>query len=439
MLSKRNIFKSGAAFFSVNVCGAVISLILQIYLARTMDASEFGQYILILNWIAFLVVISKCGFDSLTTRLVAEYTATNSSHKSPKLISLGRFTVFVIGTISGTLFVLFWGLCRQENELLLPFVVGAMLIIPLALLQLNKAILLALRRPVLGLLPEQLLRHLLTAIIITIGAVWIGIKVSASFVICSTLASAIMMLTLSIYCVSNVIDDKVVTGLHYDIKPWFSAAATLSIVEIAALSIGKIDILILGAIVPADHVAIYGIASTLASCAAFFESAAFSVVGPHFSVYNVTKNIGAIQKLFTNSARILSAVVLVFIAVVFTLNQTILSFFGERFRDGNIILAWLLAAQFVNVFTGLVGYLLPMTGYHRQFALAMVLTAVLNAMLNLFFVLFWGIEGAAAATFIATIIRSAALSFLVWSYMGVIPTVMGPGITKVFSPRCRKS
>jgi len=79
----------------------------------------------------------------------------------------------------------------------------------------------------------------------------------------------------------------------------------------------------------------------------------------------------------------------------------------------------------VNLAVGPVALTLVMVGHEKITTIGVVCGAILNIILNFAFIPKWGIEGAAAATSISTIVWNVILVIWLYKKSGIHTTVLG--------------
>ena len=84
--------------------------------------------------------------------------------------------------------------------------------------------------------------------------------------------------------------------------------------------------------------------------------------------------------------------------ILLAVPEFILGLFGNEFKTGASALIFLTIAQFINAFTGSVGYILQMTGYQKYYQNVIFLGTIINIVLNYILIPIWGIAGAAIAS-----------------------------------------
>jgi len=110
--------------------------------------------------------------------------------------------------------------------------------------------------------------------------------------------------------------------------------------------------------------------------------------------------------------------------------QLFLSAFGNDFYEGRVPLMILGIGQFVNAFTGSVGFLLSMTGHERTLVGCSIVGLLVNLFLGILLVPSMNAIGAAIATAVSLIISNTLLSILVFKKLKILPTAIGPLLVK---------
>jgi O-antigen/teichoic acid export membrane protein len=105
--------------------------------------------------------------------------------------------------------------------------------------------------------------------------------------------------------------------------------------------------------------------------------------------------------------------------LLFTLGPWLLSLFGKAFVPGQPVLAVLLVGGLVNAFTGVVGYLMILTGRERQALAIFACSLVASIVLNLLLIPRFSAVGAAMASSTATAAWNLAMLIYVRRTMGI--------------------
>lgn len=199
------------------------------------------------------------------------------------------------------------------------------------------------------------------------------------------------------------------------------ASMNLWTASIMTLAVQWSGILIAGAMLPAEDVALLTAAQRTAMLTSFVLMVVNMVVAPRYARLWKEGNIERIQYLAKWSTRGMIAMVLPVVAVMMIWPEKVMGLFGEGFEDAVILLMILAVGQFVNVATGSVGYLLNMSGHEKDFNRVALMTGPLTVVLAYSLIVKYGVSGAALATCIGTSVQNLAATILVKRRIGFFP------------------
>jgi len=195
----------------------------------------------------------------------------------------------------------------------------------------------------------------------------------------------------------------------------------LTLAAVAQYLVNWTDILMLGALVPAEAVGTYQAAYQTATVLGFLIVAVGSIFPSVASeLYDAGKTTrlhdiySALTKWITYFA-LLGYLFLTFHA------ESVLSLFGRDFVAGTTPLLILGAAFVVSSGVGPAGMLLMMTDYERVEMLNTFLVSGLNVVLNFVLISEYGILGAAVATGLSIGLLNVLRFIEVWSFTGMVP------------------
>jgi len=219
---------------------------------------------------------------------------------------------------------------------------------------------------------------------------------------------------------------------EYHTREWIGVALPLLIVTIAQQIQARGDVIVLGTFRSKAEVGLYAAAVTLAATMDQFASVINSIIGPGFAELHAQRRFHELQTLLTRGARLVFAATPPMGVAFIFLGTTLLQLFGKQFPQAGIgPLSLLVLAQLVASFTGSVGLLLSMTGWHSAFAATLVVTGILNLAFDLILIPGYGAMGAAAAGLLAALVRAGVLSVLAVMRTGATPTAVGPLLARV--------
>jgi O-antigen/teichoic acid export membrane protein len=110
-------------------------------------------------------------------------------------------------------------------------------------------------------------------------------------------------------------------------------------------------------------------------------------------------------------------------AGIAALSGPLLDLFGSEFHEARPALLILLVGQLINAAAGSVGYLLTLTGYHREATRALGLSAVACILLAGVGVSVFGLVGAALGSTTGFLLWNGSLYWLVVRKLGIRPSI----------------
>ena len=419
-----DLVRESGGVLALNVGGAGLSFVIQLLLARGLGAEQFGLYVLVMSWVFFLVLVSRLGLDALLLRFAAAYRTVGEFGYLRGLIKWVCGVVLGVSSLCAAALLAGVGVLVGSTAAALPcFVVGAALVPLLAILHTNKSILLALGHPVLALVPDQIVRPSLLIVTVVVAGYALGIRLSAAFVMALATGSTLLALAIGIgWLFARLpIQARTFRG-QYRVSEWLGVSLSLGVVTVAESVAARSDVMILGFYRAGGDVGVYGAALAVASVLEFLVGAVTFVLAPRFAQPHAHDQPAQVQRLLTRSVVVLLAATVPVAAAIVLFGGDILAIFGKDFTGGHGVLQLIVASQLVVPFTGPMGLVLSMTGHHRSFAVATVVTALANLLLLLVLVSAYGTIGAAAARVGAAVIRGAVLGTIAWLRIGVMPT-----------------
>lgn len=191
------------------------------------------------------------------------------------------------------------------------------------------------------------------------------------------------------------------------------ASMNLWTASIMSLAVQWSGILIAGAMLPAEDVALLTAAQRTAMLTSFILMVVNMVVAPRYARLWKEGNIERIQYLAKWSTRGMIAMVLPVVAVMMIWPEKVMGLFGEGFEEAAVLLMILAAGQFINVATGSVGYLLNMSGHEREFNRVTLFVGPLTIALVVPLTSYYGVIGSAVATALGVAIQNIGATILV--------------------------
>ena len=433
------ILRGSSVVFTMKVAGAGLAFAFSVLLARLLGAEGAGAYFLSLTVLTIGSMVGRLGLDEVLVRRVAADADQNRWEKVRNVYRAGMSTAAASGCIVGIgLFLTSSWIAEYgfgNPDLAGPIALMGIAVVPLVLSRLYSQILKALKRfVVFALIRKQGILIPGFSIIGTFvlcgvlewgvtGAVWafVGGSVAALFVGDYTWRQTLQTET----SLRAPLFFRELTGISWtSVASLTDASINLFWVEALGFLRNKFGLLLLGVWASESEVGIYGVALRVALLTSFIQVAINSIVSPKIaSLYerNRREELERVARYAVQLSTLLATPPL----LLFTLfPDLVLWLFGSEFTAGAGPLMVLAVAQFINVSTGPVGYLLIMTGRAKQMRNVDILATGVGLVLYLTLIPGYGAVGAAIAYGTAITVRYLGAGLTVFRNLDII--LFGP-------------
>ncbi|MAE90544.1 MAG: hypothetical protein CMI67_13285 [Pelagibaca sp.] len=200
-----------------------------------------------------------------------------------------------------------------------------------------------------------------------------------------------------------------------------TASMNLWIASIMSLTVQWSGILIAGAMLTAEDVALLTAAQRTAMLTSFVLMVVNMVVAPRYARLWKEGNIDGIRNLAKWATRGMVAMVLPVVAIMLIWPSDVMKVFGEGYEQAAILLSVLVVGQFVNVASGTVGYLLHMTGHEREVKNSMIYSGLCTLVLTITLIHLYGVLGAAVAVSLGVVILNLTMLVFVKKRLSFYP------------------
>jgi len=387
--------------FVLKILAAGSAFGLNVILARMLGAEGSGFFFLALSIVLVVATVGRIGMENSLVKFIAASVVSEHPGKVLGVYKKALLYSFVASAFLSTLLVLFapWisKVIFSKPELEAPLSIMAIAVVPLALLTLHAYALQGLKKIGASISVLSVFVPFFTCIFVLPFAVRYGINVVASGYLLATIITLIMGRWFWLRAIHSFKYEKI----EFASKELLSSSIPLLGVAIMNLVINWSPMVFLGIWESAENIGIYSAASRTAMLTSFVLVAINSIAAPQFAAFYQQGDLNKLEKVARNSTTIMvifaTPVLLLFLVVP----EWILSIFGEQFKQGAIVLMILASAQFVNVVTGSVGYLLMMSGNERLMRNILFFCSIQVILLNLCLVPNFGMTGGAISVAVA--------------------------------------
>lgn len=400
-----------------------------VLLARALGPADYGVYAYVYALVSLLSVPSEFGLPVLVVRETARGMAREDY---PAVQGIWRWAGKVTAIISLSLVVLtalalYFLKQPLAGKKLMTFAWALALVPLVALGDLRGAALRGLQRVIAGQMPEFLIRPgllvlFLAAAVLLRGGDLTAPQAMAFYVVASALAFGAGAWLLWRSTPSGVRQ----APPRFENRAWLLSTLPLAFISSMQLVNNQASILLQGFYLPDAQIGIFRVAAQTSVLASFGLAAINMVIAPRFASLYAQNNLARLQRLVTQTARvILGFNLLVTISFVILGRPFLRIVFGTPYLSAYLPLLILLGGQLVNSAAGSVGVLLNMTGHETATARGMAVAALSNIVLNLILIPPLGIIGSALATAISLIIWNVILWWAVRKRLGINSLAFG--------------
>lgn len=427
MSLKNGLASQSAIIFATRMLGAGLIFMVQAAMARIWGAEILGEYLLIIAALNLAAVVMPLGFQTVGTYFAAEYCAKKDGAMLRRFVRRSYAHVFAVGAVLGVFGAPLVRLAGAPGQAVADiWLPSVLLAVSTAVIFVNSALLVGLRRPMLGFFSETLFRPL-----VIIGCFAIGLTLSDGREALHSMLWAfaggyvIVALGQAALVFANVKNVPVKVEARPAEGPrWWRFAAPWVLVSLATDFYFDIDLLMVSGYLSHDALAVFGICTRIFSLVAFGVTAVYAVTLPDMFEAEAKNNRAGFHAKISEANLVASAIALALVLAVAIGGGFALQIFGPEFAVGRWPLVILCLGLLVRACFGPASLVLSI--HDRPFASlpAVGLGLVSLAVLNYWLVPQFALVGAAIAALTAIIIWSIGLWFTAWHYAGVDVSIL---------------
>ena len=418
-----SLFRGTAIALLVQVSGLAVTYTMEVLLARWMGATQYGTYDYLISIATFLGFLAGLGLPNSMLRFIPEYSVKQEWGKLRGIVWGSWRYVFVSSIAIALLGVAIVFNLNNSNSNIAPadFVLGLSTIPLWALVRHQREMSRGIKSMSVAYLPQNVMFPLL----IIMAGLYYRDTLSSSKAIAIAVVSLILILIFQLWLFNRRLPAECnLTPAIYSRREWFAVAIPLLLNDSGFVILSQTDTIMTGAILGSYQVGIYSAAFKTAAGVSFILLAVNAIAAPMFATLYAQQDYDGLQKLTATVARWMFYPTFIFALLLMLSGDRVLGLFGEEFIAARWSMTILIFGQLVNVGAGSVGYLLQMTGHHKQCAYVIGCSALLNLVLNAILIPTLGILGGAIATAFTMALWNIWLHQLVVKYLGVQPSII---------------
>jgi len=417
----RELIRGSVTFFVIRVLGILVTYMFTIIVTRNLGASAWGIFTLCLTILQITSVIGRLGLDIALLRFIAQYNAQGKGGTA-KYIYLKSISLVIPFTLLLSVGLYFSAPVLAEKvfqkEQLTPYIkLIAFAILPFTLLYINSESLRAFKKIKEYATFQNLLPFLIALIIAGTFFISLNIRnaelILLAYITGVSLASLLSFLFLWKEFI-NTTDEKERVSVKHILSVSFPMFMSSSLFMIMSWT----DTIMLGMWRSEEEVGIYNVAVRLSMITSFTLMAINSIAAPKFAELWKKKDLEGLKKVSQQSTKLIFWISFPILILYIAFPKEFMGLFGEEFRDGYLVLIFLVIGQFINVLTGPIYYIFQMTNKEvLQFVLQFIYMS-LNMILNIILIPIYGKEGAAFSTMFTYVSGKLISSFFLQKNFG---------------------
>ena len=412
----RRLASQSSIIFGARLAGAGLIFLVQALIARLWGPELLGEYLIVIATVNLIAVVMPLGFHTVGTYFAAEYRAKGERRQFMSFMtrSYGHVVAaFVLVLLGGPPLLTLLG--QGESGLAQHFVAVALFAFATAMVYVNGALLIGLKRPFAGFFADTMFRPIIViaAFLTTMSfasptegftvMLW---AVAAGYVVIALVQFGFVVTSL------GRIDDAVPLRAS-EAARWWRFALPWVLISLATDFFFDIDLLLLSHALSREELAIFGVCTRLFSLISFGVAAVYAVTMPDMFESEANADRAAFKRKVGDANFVASVISVVLFGGMAIIAPLLLMLFGPSFVAGAAPLAVLCLALVVRSVMGPAALVLSI--HDRPYASLPFVAAGIGSLVvgNWLLVPAFGLMGAALSALAAITIWSVSLWWMV--------------------------
>ncbi|HLV83181.1 lipopolysaccharide biosynthesis protein [Devosia alba] len=415
MKIQRHLASQSSIIFAARLGGAGLIFLVQALIARIWGPELLGEYLIVVAMVNLIAVAMPLGFHTVGTYFAAEYRARGE--RKQFVVFLTRSYAHVVGALVLLLIAgppLLEGLGLGETVLANHFIPVVLLAFGTAMVYVNGALLVGLKRPLAGFFADTMFRPMIVmaAFLATMGFASApeGFATMLWAIAIGYVGVALVHFGFVVTSVPRLDDTSPVRTLES--RRWWRFALPWVLISLATDFFFDIDLLLLSQSLSREELAIFGVCTRIFSLMSFGVAAVYAVTLPDMFESEANADREAFNRKVGEANVVASGLAVVLFVAVLIGGPFALMLFGPKFSAGALPLAVLCLALVVRSVMGPASIVLSI--HDRPYAsLPSVFLGIASlALFNWLLVPLWGLMGAALSAIFAITVWSVGLWFI---------------------------
>jgi O-antigen/teichoic acid export membrane protein len=413
---------------TLRVTGVALGYAAHVVISRLLGVHGYGVYVIGLTWALVLTLPARLGFDQSPLKYTTVYLEIGELGALRGFIRVAIASV-TLASVAITVALICIGVETRPADL--PVIIGAaLLILPQALLGVISVIIRGSNRVFATQFYDQLLRPVLLIVLLLIVAHSQRQLGAPDALILHALAAYVALLLLIGHFWKIFANLRKQRAEYRLVLKWFAASLPLLVITVAQELLNQLEIVLLGLFGKAAEAGLFSAAWRLASLLMFALTTFGIICGPLVAAAYHRSDHEGLTRLTHFAARLSTGSAGLIAIVLILCGKSLLRIFGPDFEAAYLPMLVLLVGGLVNAFTGIVAYLLTMTGRERTGMGIFSAALGVSLTMNLLLIPRFGALGAAISSSTAVCVWNLAMAFYVRRKLGIDATALGrPAVT----------
>ena len=424
----RRLASQSTIIFGGRLFGAGLVFIVQAFIAQAWGAAILGDYLIVIAAVNLIAVVMPLGFQTIGTYFAAEYRARGDRRQLRAFLTraYGHVAAALVVVLAGGP-VLLGALGLGENVVSVYFVPVALLALATAIVYVNGAVLVGLKRPYAGFFADGIFRPMMVLATVLGCAAWMGTPETAfgTMLWITAIGYVVIALAHLVLVLSSLrgVND-LAAARPAEVPRWWRFAAPWVLITLATDFFFDIDLLLLANLLNREELAIFGVCTRIFALVSFGVAAVYAVILPDMFESEANADRSAFHRK-VGEANVAASLVSIALFVLVSLGAPFaLLLFGEEFTAGALPLAILCLALVVRSVMGPASMVLSIHDRPWASLPAVALGVVTLVVGNFLLVPPFHLVGAAMAAIIAISVWSVSLWLIALRHAGMDVSIL---------------
>ena len=426
------LYKKGGASFFIRIGGQIMGFLMSFLIAHIYGAQVLGNFLLAFIVLRIFSLIAKLGIDTSSVRFIASFANQNKWNSIRLFRKKILILISITSIITSAIMYFFSNIIGDLIDVEVQYLqLASFFVLPMTFFMLHYQCLRGLKKIAEFSFFYRMSHTTFTIVSIFIISIFIqnnNVPVYA-YLTSLCIVSILSIITYQFWFSKKAVLDSKEDIEDLTIKRILKISVPLMLAQSVQFIMAWTDKLMIGNMVSAESVAVYGVAFRFSMGASITLMAINSIASPKFAAKFANNNIKGMSKIAMQSAKMIFWTTIPLASILFIFSKFFMGLYGDEFLIGIEALRWLIIGRVVNALSGSVGNLMQMSNQQNMYMNILIIGAVINIGLNYYLIPRYGINGAAFASLISLSFWNLSMVYVVKRKFGFL-TIYLPLMSK---------